>query len=313
MSAQLAAGNTSLLAEMHIITSGLKVFVTTHTVRDIETARRSMGGHGFSAFSGLARLYAQYLPSATYEGDNFVLDHQVVRAALKAHNSVSSSPQPSFSPSARYLRLLNTTSVPFSGSWGDPSALALLLEYRAAHVVHAHAQSVSSGLGDAGASSRVAYAATGAFVAAQVVEMVNTLQTSGFRTNDQAVLKRLYTLYLLTEVESALSDLYAFGLLSVTSANGDDPAQHLRDAIARTCTALLPEAIGLSDAFGFTDWELDSALGVHDGRVYEQLVERTKTEPMNQFDVSPAYEKSIRPILQRGQRRARALNGKAKL
>ena len=54
-----------MLAEMHAITSGLKVFVTTSTARDIETARRSMGGHGFSAFAGLGKLYVQYLPSTT--------------------------------------------------------------------------------------------------------------------------------------------------------------------------------------------------------------------------------------------------------
>jgi acyl-CoA oxidase len=66
MAQQLAEGDTSLLGEMHATTSGLKVFATTATVRDIETARRSMGGHGFSVFSGLSRVYGQYLPSATF-------------------------------------------------------------------------------------------------------------------------------------------------------------------------------------------------------------------------------------------------------
>ena len=65
MSAQLAAGDTSLLSEIHAITSGLKVLVSTMGVHDIEVARRSMGGHGYNAFAGLGRLYADYLPSAT--------------------------------------------------------------------------------------------------------------------------------------------------------------------------------------------------------------------------------------------------------
>lgn len=65
MSAQLATGDTSLLAEIHAITSGLKVMVTTMSVYDIEVARRSMGGHGYSAFAGLGRLYADYLPATT--------------------------------------------------------------------------------------------------------------------------------------------------------------------------------------------------------------------------------------------------------
>ena len=45
--------------------SGLKVLVTTTTTEDIEVARRYMGGHGYSAFAGLGRLYADYVPSAT--------------------------------------------------------------------------------------------------------------------------------------------------------------------------------------------------------------------------------------------------------
>ena len=54
-----------MLAEIHATTSGLKVLSTSVTTRDIEVARRSMGGHGFSAFAGLGMLYAQYLPAAT--------------------------------------------------------------------------------------------------------------------------------------------------------------------------------------------------------------------------------------------------------
>lgn len=65
MASRLASGDTSLLAEMHATTSGLKVLISTIGINDIEVARRSMGGHGYSAFSGLGRLYAEYLPSAT--------------------------------------------------------------------------------------------------------------------------------------------------------------------------------------------------------------------------------------------------------
>ena len=65
MANRLLNGDTSLLAEMHATTSGLKILVSSHGVQDLETARRSMGGHGFSAFAGLGRLYADYLPSVT--------------------------------------------------------------------------------------------------------------------------------------------------------------------------------------------------------------------------------------------------------
>lgn len=65
MSARLSGGDTSLLAELHATTSGLKGYVTRSTALDLETARRCMGGHGFSESAGLGRMYANYVPSAT--------------------------------------------------------------------------------------------------------------------------------------------------------------------------------------------------------------------------------------------------------
>ena len=65
MSSQLSSGNTSLLAETHAILSALKVLVSTSSVESIETARRSMGGHGFSVAAGIGRLYAEHVPSTT--------------------------------------------------------------------------------------------------------------------------------------------------------------------------------------------------------------------------------------------------------
>lgn len=107
VSKRLAAGDTSQLAEMHAITSGLKALVTRTQVLDLETARRSMGGHGYSGYAGLGRLYAEYVPSVTYEGDNFVLDLQVARSALKSYKGIRSSKNPTpslLSPSSNYLR-----------------------------------------------------------------------------------------------------------------------------------------------------------------------------------------------------------------
>jgi len=77
MSTQVASGDTSMLAEMHATTSGLKILVTTTGIQDVEIARRSMGGHGYSAFAGLGRIYAEYLPSASCVQNSYsvVLDY----------------------------------------------------------------------------------------------------------------------------------------------------------------------------------------------------------------------------------------------
>ncbi|KAJ7060246.1 acyl-CoA dehydrogenase/oxidase [Mycena amicta] len=128
---------------------------------------------------------------------------------------------------------------------------------------------------------------------------------------------KVYLLFLLTTVGSGLVDMLSYGIFrAVPTGNAihsRDPTRELRLAIAVLCgTTLLPEIIGLTDAFGFTDWELDSALGVFDGRAYEALWKRVQDEPLNQTEVTEAYEESIKPILLRGQRLVAAGN-KSKL
>lgn len=310
LAGNLSRGDTSLLAEMHAITSGLKVVVSSTGVQDLEIARRSMGGHGYSAFAGLGRLYADYLPSVTYEGDNFVLDQQVVRAALKSYRSLFSeskeSTTQSLLPSSRYLRLLipPTRSLPSftEDDFRSPTTSILLLEWRAALIVEKNARTVDDP--DASINQRVAKAVTEAFIAAQIGEIINTLGSTGMTESEQIIVGKVYLLYLVTTVEAGLVDLLSFNILN-SSGGSRDPTRSVRMTIKKLCTELLPEAIGLSDAFGFTDWELDSALGVYDGKVYEALWKCVQSEPLNQTEVPTAYEESIKPMLLRGQRQAR--------
>jgi len=41
------------------------------------------------------------------------------------------------------------------------------------------------------------------------------------------------------------------------------------------------EAVQITDAFGFSDFELGSVLGRFDGRIYETLWEEVKKDPVN--------------------------------
>ncbi|KAF9999971.1 hypothetical protein BGZ65_004755 [Modicella reniformis] len=57
-----------------------------------------------------------------------------------------------------------------------------------------------------------------------------------------------------------------------------------------------PNAVGLVDAFAFSDYYLNSALGRFDGKVYEAYTEMATREPINQTEVVEGYEKYIRPF-----------------
>ncbi|KAG8849569.1 hypothetical protein FRB96_000719 [Tulasnella sp. 330] len=280
MSARLASNDTTLLAETHAISSGLKSYVTRVVVDSLAICRASLGGHGYSAFAGVGRIWASSVPGMTYEGDNYVLDQQVMRAAVKSYRGLTSSALP---PSSRYLHVLQSGSgAPRNAivDWEDIAASVALLEWRAALSVQATAQGQNGK--DASADHRIAFAVTEAFIARRVLECMQTLK---LQHQDAKILGTLLNLYLLTVIEGASADLLSLSLIAPGQG-----VQDLRTTISQLCVDLLPELIGLTDAFGFSDWELDSALGKYDGAVYEELWKRAQEEPLNRTDVVDGYQ-----------------------
>lgn len=111
--------------------------------------------------------------------------------------------------------------------------------------------------------------------------------------------------YILHTIESALPALLEFGILapSPPSLNPSSPTsvgaiEALREQLNSLAVRLLPEMIGLVDAFGFSDWELDSAVsreieqelfaelivfldlqvGRYGGQPYETMLARAKND-----------------------------------
>jgi acyl-CoA oxidase len=242
--------------------------------------------------------------SISYEGDNFVLDGQVVRAALKSYGLLTSTPDRPLGLHSNYLRLNGSQlsrPVISTAMWQDHAAIIHLLEWRAALAVQSAAQNLDHP--DAGINRRLSKAITEAFVATQVGDMVSNLNQ--LSQNEASALGNLYLLYLLITTEEALVDLFAFGLLQ-RGPEQTDPTRDLRAAINTVCLRLLPNAVGFTDAFSFPDWTLDSALGVSNGRVYEELWKRAQLEPLNQTNTTPGYEESLKPMLEEGRRIASA-------
>ncbi|TKA51937.1 hypothetical protein B0A49_08870, partial [Cryomyces minteri] len=75
---------SDLLADLHATSCGLKSLASSTAVDGLEVCRRACGGHGYSSFSGIGPWYADYLPTATWEGDNYMLTQQVARYLLKS-------------------------------------------------------------------------------------------------------------------------------------------------------------------------------------------------------------------------------------
>jgi acyl-CoA oxidase len=62
-------------------------------------------------------------------------------------------------------------------------------------------------------------------------------------------------------------------------------------------TVLRQDAVGLVDAFGLSDYLLNSALGRFDGDVYRALLAAAQGSPLNQTQEGPAWDGILKPLL----------------
>lgn len=58
---------------LHHFTAGMKSVFTDIALQGLYTIRQSVGGAGFSAWSGLPYIVEEFTPSTTFEGDNTVM------------------------------------------------------------------------------------------------------------------------------------------------------------------------------------------------------------------------------------------------
>ncbi|GAA5903142.1 uncharacterized protein JCM6883_002709 [Sporobolomyces salmoneus] len=324
MSSQLSSGNTTLLAETHAVSSGLKTYVSSNVVEGIETVRRAMGGHGFLASSGVGRIYASELPSATYEGDNYILHLQVARAALKSLRGFIASPSAAqLSSSSAYLSTLHPSpKLPVSPPkyWSDIGFLAHLLDLRAAlSVAHLAKMMDQNGKRFSELSWEcvpVSQAVVEAFLGRRMQEAVEGkegLLVQGAGQAEKEVFRKVILFFLLHTVEQALPSLLEFGIIapppspsSLTRTSQPSSIDTLRLEIDSLAQKLLPEIVGLTDSFGFSDWELNSVVGNADGRVYERMLEKAQAdEKLNvgsKANQARLFQEYIKPILERGRR-----------
>ncbi|RKO83474.1 acyl-CoA dehydrogenase/oxidase C-terminal, partial [Blyttiomyces helicus] len=67
------------LKEVHGTSAGLKAFCTWNCLNTIDQCRQACGGHGYSAYTGLAATYSDFAVHCTWEGDNTILTLQAGR------------------------------------------------------------------------------------------------------------------------------------------------------------------------------------------------------------------------------------------
>lgn len=301
----------STLAHAHALLAGLKSWSSDVASVGAEDVRKCCGGHGYLNISGLPELVQSLTAICTLEGENVVMMQQTARYLMKmmAEPQVRAQGRwpKNMHPDLEYL------SKPVSGQCtasGDdflnPATQLAIYQHRARRLVHkAYARlSIATTAGTAKPTAWnnnmiLLISAARAHIELSVLRsFITTIPT--LPDSVRPPLAKMCSLFALSHITNPTTvDALTFiedGHLSTTQL---DTTRHLVDALL---SDLLPDAIGLTDAWDFTDAGLASAIGMKDGDAYECLMSWTRQLPINvraraNGGVDPGWESSVKPAL----------------
>ncbi|KAG0003248.1 Acyl-coenzyme A oxidase (Acyl-CoA oxidase) [Entomortierella chlamydospora] len=310
--ADITKGDTSLLKDVHVYSSGLKSYCTKLGADGIEEARRCLGGHGFSLFSGMIDFHRQFLATVTYEGENALLTQQVSRYLLKLYKDVIRNPNVKLSPPSKYIFSLVDRNAFVSERCQARSlqdfykieVILAALHHRAARLIYELAQAEKSGTDWPQlnlecmrlSKAHVQYILVENFYNGIRKRYNSSPSASPEERNLFLAVESVYNLHVFYTIEVELSEFLEDGYFS------PEQASWIHEGVKRCLQAVRPNAVGFSDCFGFTDSFLNSALGSYDGRAYERLAELAEGEPLNSKEMMEngviwGYEQYLKPLI----------------
>ncbi|OMJ30387.1 Acyl-coenzyme A oxidase 2 [Smittium culicis] len=291
------------LKETHATSAGLKAFCTWDCLNIIDQCRQSLGGHGYSAYTGLSTSYQDFAVHCTWEGDNTILMLQcgrfLVTSAEKFKKNLPTPANLSYLGKAGSGEKFNscTSTNPdeicsietLKEAWACVAAYSILKAHKL------YKESVSTG-----STMDQAYEATSA---ARLHAAKMHITAYLFHCLSDAIYTNECTPGIVEPLKS-LALLY--GTSSIIKNSGEflqckyfDSKQinTLNKKLDELCSTVRKYAVLLVDSFAYPDYVINSPLGKYDGNVYEtyfNLVNR-----LNPNKPVPYFETLIKPMLNR--------------
>ena len=311
--ARQSRGDATMLAYNHATTAGLKAYATQTAADGAEDARRCCGGHGYSMLSGLPSIVAALFPMVTLEGENYVMYQQTARFLFKRAVEVRAGKP----VSSEMAYLAEGYSRPSPRSCSAQGAEFLLSEiqlsifrHRAVRLIFHVEKLMRVAMSEQGLIYADAWnlhmmehiAAARAhmelFVLESFVTQIAALQDDAATLN---VLRSLLSLFALSTISpplpQAASGFVEDGYISLSQL------ETIRTHVKALHQRLLPDAIALTDSWGFSDASLRSALGMKNGNVYETMLNWARQSPLNvdanetEGVFQPGWENFVQPML----------------
>jgi len=286
--ARQAQGDHSALPHGHAVTAALKAYATQVAFDGAEDVRKCTGGYGYSVLSGFPAIVGSLAPMPTLEGENYVMYQQTARYLMKAARAANAGRGSELHEGVAYLAAPLQAACSLRGAeFLDAEEQIEIFRHRAARLVF-YAFSL---LEHAQEEDKLPYAQAWnknmlpLIHAARAHIELFVLESFIFQTAlcpdpaSQTVLHALRSLFALTAIENPASlgalGFFEDGYISFAQL------ESIRTQVDELLEKLMPEIIGLGDAWGFSDASLGSALGMRDGDVYGRLMGWTRQLPMN--------------------------------
>ncbi|GFF24154.1 putative peroxisomal acyl-coenzyme A oxidase 1.2 [Aspergillus udagawae] len=283
----LRAGS-DLLADLHATSCGLKALASTTAGEGLEICRRACGGHGYSSYSGIGPYYSDYLPTLTWEGDNYMLTQQVARYLLKSARAVLAG-KGSGNDTSQILQAYlarRDKGASFDILEVDSDIVAAFA-WRTAHLTFEalkhrdlEKRSWNSLLVD---FWRLSTAHSQYLVVKNFYEAVSSPDLAAkLGPETTKIMHNLFRLYALHTLEREAAEFFSSGAVTVRQITLTQT-----NAVMKLLDEIRPHAVRLVDAWKIPDWQLDSSLGRYDGDVYPDLFNRASQNPLNDLVFDP--------------------------
>ncbi|CAH0522169.1 unnamed protein product [Peronospora belbahrii] len=289
----------ALLADIHGTMSGFKAFCTWDVQAAIDACRQSCGGNGYSKYTGLADLLADFSVMVTFEGDNTVMVQQTANYLMRAVEKLRRGEK--LAGSVQYLEREQASNQ--HRQWGvegihDLNDSALLCDaldvYTGRQVLrvavkiavaegNTELKRVNSCLVDLVEIARVHVFYN---IAATFLQQIEALTLEPSKTTLVPTLKALCQLYIFQELDRGAAFLLKEKFMSSYQSN------LVRVQLMKNCARVRADCVSLVDAFMLTDTVLNSSVGRSDGSIYEGAINavRHRTGP------TPYFSTSIKPM-----------------
>nr|CAB3219771.1 peroxisomal acyl-coenzyme A oxidase 2 [Phallusia mammillata] len=292
----MAKGNISDLAEIHALSASFKASVSEQCTEGVEVCRRACGGHGYSQASGLPFLLCKITPSCTYEGENTVLYLQTARYLVKC-----ASKQAADLPES--IAFLVQPIQDMKGSITSLDNLIICFKNSAALCVQGVSKKVNE-MSNKGLAMHEVWNKSSVqlvksakmyvmqYIIGAFVSFVTEVKCS---EPIKEILQDLCCLYGLHYINTHSGEFLKLGVLSAHHCTLAEETE------IQLLEKLRPNAVGIVDAFDFTDSSMESCLGAYDGNVYERLFDMAKLSPLNKEKVHQESYRHLRPFLLEGR------------